>query len=213
MAAAKSGKARPAKRLHKSSKAMEGTMLAALDAGIAEANRRERGEFDGLLGNVPEDAAALLSIVVQEARDCLLSHYTEGDARALLEQCDLQKRFAGLTEAEKDAVVREVVALELPDDVTLSLRLLNAIRRAYRSVDIERMVLGVSGARDRKRQAGTRQERRPDISRWIDKELQRNPGVKSPELWARAPDWITDQIGERRFATRVTDRRRVHASK
>jgi hypothetical protein len=65
--------------------------------------------------------------------------------------------------------------------------------------------------RDKKRQDGTRKERRPDITEWIDRQLDLTPGAKSPELWAKAPEWITEQIGPRRFALRVTMRR--HARK
>lgn len=63
--------------------------------------------------------------------------------------------------------------------------------------------------RDGKRQAGTRKERRPDISDWIDKQLTRNPDAKSPDLWSSAPEWITEQIGDRSFASRVTKRRKL----
>lgn len=67
--------------------------------------------------------------------------------------------------------------------------------------------------RDKRRQAGTSKERRPEITEWLDEQLRRTPEAKSPELWRRAPDWITDQIGERRFAERVTRARKKRASK
>lgn len=63
--------------------------------------------------------------------------------------------------------------------------------------------------RDQKLQTAIRAERRPDISRWIDKQLARDPYAKSPALWAVAPDWLTDQIGQERFSKRVTARRKA----
>jgi len=58
--------------------------------------------------------------------------------------------------------------------------------------------------RDDKRQEGTRKPRRPNVDDWIDGQLRANPAEKSPALWHRAPEWITDQIGQGRFAKRVT---------
>lgn len=63
--------------------------------------------------------------------------------------------------------------------------------------------------RDNSRQAGTRKERRPDITRWIDDQLRRDPRAKSPRLWSIAPQWLTDQIEQRSFARRVTARRKA----
>lgn len=90
---------------------------------------------------------------------------------------------------------------------TADMHLLHDISQAeFRALHIS---ASPSVIRDGKRQAGTRKERRPDISDWIDKQLTRNPDAKSPDLWSRAPDWIVEQIGERRFATRVTQRRKL----
>jgi hypothetical protein len=62
--------------------------------------------------------------------------------------------------------------------------------------------------RDLKRQAGTKRPRRPEVDKWIDQQLENNPGARSPALWAAAPEWLTDQLGEDRFAKRVTDARK-----
>lgn len=67
---------------------------------------------------------------------------------------------------------------------------------------------GIGADRDQRRQFGTRKERRPKITQWITKQLARRPGVKSPELWTDAPDWITDDIGYDRFSKRVTAARK-----
>lgn len=63
--------------------------------------------------------------------------------------------------------------------------------------------------RDAKRQAGTHMERRPDVTRWIDGQLIADAFAKSPDLWARAPEWLTEQIGFDRFRKRVTERRKM----
>lgn len=58
--------------------------------------------------------------------------------------------------------------------------------------------------RDKKRQDGTRKERRPAITEWIENKLSSDPAAKSPNLWADAPEWITEQIEYERFSKRVT---------
>lgn len=63
--------------------------------------------------------------------------------------------------------------------------------------------------RDRARQDGTRRDRRPEINEWIARNLKRDPDAKSPALWSAAPDWLTDQIGFRAFAVRVTRQRKM----
>jgi hypothetical protein len=67
--------------------------------------------------------------------------------------------------------------------------------------------------RDNARQAGTRKGRRPEIDDWIDRQLSADPRGKTPDLWKRAPEWLTDQIGPDRFAKRVTASRKRVASK
>lgn len=57
-------------------------------------------------------------------------------------------------------------------------------------------------------QKGRRKERRPHITEWISKRLNRKPDAKSPELWADAPEWLTDEIGYDRFSKRVTKARK-----
>jgi len=66
----------------------------------------------------------------------------------------------------------------------------------------------VPAQRDKQRQRGTRKPRRPEIDEWFDEQLDRRPGVKSPQLWAEAPDWITDQIEFDRFKKRLTEARK-----
>lgn len=79
--------------------------------------------------------------------------------------------------------------------------------------DAQRVETWAMAIRDAKRQAGTHKERRPEITEWIDQQLRRDPNAKSPDLWAQAPDWITDDIGERRFAARVSAARKKMARK
>lgn len=68
-------------------------------------------------------------------------------------------------------------------------------------------------ARDAKRQGGLHRDRRPKVTEWINKQLANDPGAKSPDLWGCAPQWLRDQIGERRFASRVTACRKQRAIK
>lgn len=60
---------------------------------------------------------------------------------------------------------------------------------------------------------GRKKPRRGEINEWIARQLARDPGAKSPALWARAPDFVTDQIGDRAFSARVTSCRKSRASK
>lgn len=62
--------------------------------------------------------------------------------------------------------------------------------------------------RDMARQRGTRAPRFPECDEWMDNQLRRQPDVKAPDLWERAPDWITDRIGFDRFCKRVTAARK-----
>lgn len=55
---------------------------------------------------------------------------------------------------------------------------------------------------------GRKKERRPEVTKWITNQLTRRPDSKSPELWADAPEWLTDQIGFDRFSKRVTAARK-----
>lgn len=76
---------------------------------------------------------------------------------------------------------------------------------------VEQEGLIAKANRDTKRQAGPHKPKRPEIDSWIDRQLQIDASAKSPELWSGAPGWITDQIGERRFAARVTQARKRRA--
>lgn len=62
--------------------------------------------------------------------------------------------------------------------------------------------------RDSERQKGTHKPRFPECDDWMDNQLRRHQGAKSPALWRHAPDWITDRIGYDRFAKRVTAARK-----
>ena len=42
--------------------------------------------------------------------------------------------------------------------------------------------------RDRVRQAGTRKKRLPEINDWLDRQLERDPDIKSPALWPKFID-------------------------
>ncbi|MBS0567105.1 MAG: hypothetical protein JSS59_06780 [Proteobacteria bacterium] len=175
--------------------------LDAFKSGVADANRRERGDFDGLLGQFDPTSSELLRDILSDIREYLLERTrNDGEARALIDEYEPRVGFRNVT--------------PIPDDVALAVRLLNRIRSAAKcdAEKFAKLVLGAGGARDKKRQAGTHKKRRPEITTWINTQLDRNPDAKSPALWAAAPDWITDDIGARRFATRVTACRKSRAS-
>lgn len=58
--------------------------------------------------------------------------------------------------------------------------------------------------RDNRRQDGTRTPRRPEVDAWIGGAIKRTPNATRDELWAAAPEWITDDIGLDRFKKRVS---------
>lgn len=62
--------------------------------------------------------------------------------------------------------------------------------------------------RDESRINALKKPRFSDCNQWIDQQLAADPDAKSPDLWARAPDWITDRIGSERFRKRVTAARK-----
>jgi hypothetical protein len=67
--------------------------------------------------------------------------------------------------------------------------------------------------RDYKRQRGTHKQKRPELQEWIDQAVSVGRET-AKELWNRAPEWITDQIGFDRFTKRVTEaRKKLVASK
>ena len=73
----------------RSKRSIDTDMLAAIEAGIAEANRRERGGFDGLLGQLDGDAPEALREIVSDLRAFLLARHHEDELRALLEEYEL----------------------------------------------------------------------------------------------------------------------------
>lgn len=78
---------------------------------------------------------------------------------------------------------------------------------AYRSMS--RALRDPSITRDDVRQEGTRKLRHPEINEWIEQQLHRQPDAKSPVLWDRRPEYISDPreyepIQFEAFARRVT---------
>lgn len=167
----------------------------AMDVGIAESNRITRAKFDGLLGSLPAEGSALLSNIFNIVRGKLLDHYEDDEVLALLAE---------------HAPMEDRNVTEVPDDVDLALQVLRQFRYAakFEGDELTRLLLGKAGLRDEKRQAGTRKERRPKVTAWIERRLSRDPSAKCPHLWDEAPAWITDDIGIHRFTKRVTDVRK-----
>jgi len=66
--------------------------------------------------------------------------------------------------------------------------------------------------RDEKRLLALSKPRFPECDEWMDRQLTRDPDLKSPAAWQRAPDWITDRIEYDRFAKRMTAARKKRES-
>jgi len=116
------------------------------------------------------------------------------------------KQYASIDDVQREIVEIEGV-IEHPEFRQAVPYMLLAIERGLDLLDTGRYLTPIR--RDKKRQDGTRKERRPEINAWIAQEIARTPTARSPELWRRAPVWITDQIGERSFAVRVTQQRKA----
>jgi hypothetical protein len=123
---------------------------------------------------------------------------------ATLDPCDARTELAEHRAQSKDALSRG-------DHARADLHL-ECMRLQRFGIVREDFLLPLA-AHEHKRLTGSRKPRRPKINAWILTQLAYDPDAKSPDLWRRAPSWITDQIGQRRFANRVTDCRKIRASK
>lgn len=52
--------------------------------------------------------------------------------------------------------------------------------------------------------AGRRKPKRQELQEWVNREVAKATGETAEQLWARTPDWITEQIGLDRFRKRFT---------
>jgi hypothetical protein len=175
--------------------------LAALEAGIAEANHRERGQFDGLLGQLPDGASKALKNVVSDLRDHLLDRYSETDARRLLQEYEPRPGFRSVT--------------PVPDDVDLALRLLNGIRSAMRCSDDDperpdhftNLIFGKVGVRDKARKAVIRRAGRATGKARADEAAKRH------EQWhTEAAQLVANGKTERNVAAILASRHGVAPS-
>lgn len=180
--------------------------MEAMDAGIAEANRRERGDFDGLLGGFDELSSGLLRDILTRLRGYLLDRYTDKEASDLLDAFEPPIVKGGASSG--------VVHWHTPvvdTDIELAVDLMNMIRSAARCEGerFANLILGPAGVSGVKWQAGAHKPKRPQINDWIGKQLDRNPVAKCPALWHAAPEWITDDIGIDAFRKRITAVRKL----
>lgn len=177
------------------------TPLTIVDDAIREAHRTDAGKFDGLLGNIDEGASLLLADIVRYLRSHLITQ-TE------LTETELRERIT--------ADVLPPSGLVADNDVHLAINILQMIYSAHRvdSTRSQELILGKSGARDIRRQAGTKKERRADITSWIRNQLEKRPKATRDMYWDNAPYWIKDQIGKDRFLKRVsTERKKLGMSR
>lgn len=131
----------------RSKRSIDTDMLAAIEAGIAEANRRERGGFDGLLGQLDGDAPEALREIVSDLRAFLLARHHEDELRALLEEYELP-----VPDGQHAGVITRNLT-PLPADEELAISLFNTIRSTMRCTGehLDRLVLGPRIARHRVR--------------------------------------------------------------
>lgn len=121
----------------------------AFDDGIAEAERRKHGDFDGLIGQLPHDTSKLLNDILSDLRDCVLQKHSVDEARCLL-----------IERVPRDGY-HNVTAVE--DDVEFALRLLISIHSATRSTDEDpkhpnyftNLMFGKVGVREKNRRQGS----------------------------------------------------------
>jgi hypothetical protein len=114
---------------------------AALDAGIAEANRLSKGQFDGLLGSLPTGSSKLLQMILDELRWVLLENYTDDEAKALLREFEPRPGFRNMS----------VVSGE----VELAIRLMNLIASTLRC-EGDRRINFLFGPKEAARRSGSR---------------------------------------------------------
>lgn len=118
-------------------------VLDVVEAALAEADRRARGEFDGLLGSLPEGGSLLLSDILDELRGVLLERFSDNEARDLLD------KYRSAIDLHGPMRIPSV-----PSDVELALRLLTLIASATacEGEQFAKIVLGTAGARDARQQ-------------------------------------------------------------
>ena len=199
-----------------SSKAKE-VDIAAFSAGVDEANRREQGDFDGLLGRrketqeVAQDgtkelASPLLNDIRSTLLNFLLDRYSEGKLRSLLSEREPSTNEPGDHFHRVTPVVDsgEILALDLLGMINSALRC-----KGDRFLTI---FLGAAGKRDTNLRTANRRSRparNPDADAWIARKLRVNSKAKTGELWERAPEWLKESTRRAGFNKRVTAKRKL----
>jgi hypothetical protein len=195
--------------------------LEAVNSGIAEANKRAAGRFDGLFGSLPDGTSNVLNdIIAYLARYLLAERQCDETLIRKLLQAHARNPVAalGIKEMQDDGIR---VAIGILASLSSALNIEDGKfnpkdkngRPIYRKpLTKEEAVLwllsGSVGLRDFRRQEGTRRERRPKITLWIQAQLKRQPDLSREQLWQDAPESITDEIGQDRFFKRVSDQRK-----
>lgn len=132
----------------------------AFDRGLKESERRNKGKFDGLMGDFQGEHSELLRDICLYLRDHLLDRCSQDDVRDLVRL----KRPPKWNESPEElarALLKEYSPRDgwvtpVPEDVEFALGLVNMIASALR-VEPERrdlLILGKAGKRDKKRQEG-----------------------------------------------------------
>jgi len=182
------------------------------------------GSFDGnrgLYGSLPDGVAPVLNEIFTTLRSYLLDEMQLKQSR-IVELMDERHPKHTARRTEKKGRLQHqsiegsgfgVDSKELQNDgVRVAIDVLNSVLSAVRVTDEtkkQKLLLGVFGQRDIRRQAGTKKERRPEITEWIIKNIKNRPRETREELWNRAPESIKDDIGRDRFLKRVSKQRKL----
>ena len=164
------------------------------------------GSLDGVYRHQRELALKHLEPVAETVEEILHGEMLEAERKAM--------RYA-LSPSQQAALILleamdRLLAMGPPADEHAR----RLVAYAQRAAIHAQVGIGQRVVRDEGRQAGTRKERRPEITEWIGKQLARNPAATRMDLWETAPEWITDQIGLDRFGKRVrAARKELAASK
>lgn len=101
--------------------------------GVEEANYRERGGFEELLGQFPEEVSGLLKGILTYLRNYLLDKFPEDELRRLLDEYDPASKYRNVT--------------PMDPDVRLAIDLFLSIRSAARKEKdgLGKLILGPAG--------------------------------------------------------------------
>lgn len=113
--------------------------------------------------------------------------------------------------AKTELIERRELALAAfckdPNNKDATVRHLDWILVRWREIRREQFLLPLARAGKVVDEA-RRKPKRPELQEWIDKQVAACAGETIKDLWRRAPDWVSDEIGFDRFTKRVAAARK-----